>query len=172
RPRAVNVTLVRIDGGRIEHHHVRDVSDPASEKPAKGVGALDRSESLLAGKRILSVTPEAEMNVTTRARLSRGEFGHEGNAHPCRIRQFLHALLEDDMTVRHFERLRVTHVDFVLARTPFAFRVFDRDARAFEMTPNGRMEVFGARALQDVIVLQIPAARRKIAVIPFVCLAI
>ena len=104
------------------------------------------------------------MDVTAGAGAVRGELRHEGQAHARRLGELLEALLEDDVAVRHLEGAGVAHVQLVLALPPFALRGLDRHARKLEVAARRCVEALGARALQDVIVLQVPACRLEIAI--------
>src|SRR5689334_4955559 len=97
------------------------------------------------------------MNMAARAGLRRIRLRHEREAHARRFGDLLQALLENDVPVPHLERFGVAHVELVLAVAPFAFRRLDRHARVLEVPAGEGVEALGARALQDVIVLEIPA---------------
>src|SRR3990170_7911156 len=43
RPRCVHVSLVGVDRGGVEHHHIRRMGDPAAEEPAEAIRTLYRS---------------------------------------------------------------------------------------------------------------------------------
>ena len=103
------------------------------------------------------------MDVAARARAVGGELGHEGDAHAHALRNFLQALLEHDVAIGHLEHLGETHVQLVLALAPFALRVLDRHARKFEVPARRGVEAFGARALQHVVVLEVPAGGLEVA---------
>ena len=47
---------------------------------------------------------------------------------PTAVGNFLDGLLEEDMSVGHFESFSILHVDLMLAAAPFAFTAFHRDA--------------------------------------------
>ncbi len=61
---------------------------------------------------------------------SRVRLRHEGDAHALLVGDLLQALLEDDVTVGHLERIGVADVELVLAEAPLALRVLDGDARS------------------------------------------
>ena len=80
---------------------------------------------------------------------------------PVLLGDFLQALLVDHVAVGHLQRLGVADVQLVLAEAPLAFRVLDRDAGRLEMPAHRRREGLRARALEDVVVLEIPAGGRE-----------
>ncbi len=101
------------------------------------------------------------MDVTARARAVGGELRHERHRQtvlPCHLFQ---ALLENHVPVGHRQRLGVADVQLVLAKSPFALGVLDRNAGRLEMPPNRRCEGLRAGALEDVVILEIPADRRE-----------
>src|SRR5205085_12425096 len=156
RPGSVDIALIGVDGRRIERHQLRHVLHPAAEEPAEMVTVPLED--------VLAVAPQAEVDVAARARLRRIRLRHEGDAHAGELGDFLHALLEDDMAIGHVERFGVAHVELVLAVAPFAFRSLDGDAGPLQVPAHRAMEALGARALEDVIVLEVPAGGFEVAV--------
>src|SRR5258706_12397841 len=156
RPRRVDVALVRIDGRRIEDHQLGHARHPAAEEPAEELAVLL--------EHVLRVAPQADVDVAARARLVGGELGHEGERQAGGIGQLLQALLEDHVPVGHVERAGVAHVHLVLAVAPFALGGLDRHAGQLEVAAHRGVEALGACALQDVIVLEVPAGGLEVAV--------
>jgi hypothetical protein len=120
---------------------------------------FDGAELLGAGKRVGAPLPEAEVEVTTRARPAGHELGHEGDAEAEPVGDLFEALLEDRVPVGHLERLGVPDVELVLAKPPLPFGVLHRDARVAQVTPDPSGEGLLPGALEDVVVLQVPAGR-------------
>ena len=133
------------------------MSDPAAQEVAEHIRAVHVTKSCIARKNAVTVPPQTEMKVTARSRPVRSELRHERHAQAHLFRHFLQTLLVDHMPVRHLQRLGVAHVQLVLPESPFPLGVFDGHAGVFQMVTHGACVGFGARALQDVIVLQIPA---------------
>ena len=105
------------------------------------------------------------MDVAARAGAVGGELGHEGDAHAHRLGDFLQALLEHDVAVGHVEHFGVAHVELVLAVAPFALGVLHRHAGELEVAARRGVEALGARALQHVVVLEVPAGGLEVAVV-------
>src|SRR4051812_20719543 len=104
------------------------------------------------------------MNVAARAGTIGGKLGHEGDAHARGLGDFLEALLEDGVAVGHLEDAGVAHVDLMLAAAPFSLRSLDGHAGVLEVAAYDGVEALGARALEKVIVLEIPAGGLEAAV--------
>src|SRR5581483_11875389 len=144
RPRAVDVALVGVDRRREQRHHVGDMSETAADEPAqlvRGLAVAPRRE------RVLRVAPEAQVHVARRA----GAVG-----------LLLQALLVDRVAVGHLEDRCVPDVQLVLAAPPLALRALDRYARTVEVAAHGGVEVLGAGALQQLVVLEVPARRFRV----------
>ena len=60
------------------------------------------------------------------------------------------------------EDVGVAHVHFVLAESPLALGILDGDAGLLEMPPHRARVEFGARALQQVVILEVMAERLEI----------
>ena len=112
------------------------------------------------------------MDVAARARAIGGELRHEGHRAAHLLGDFLQALLVDHVAVRHLQRFGVSHVDFMLSQSPFAFRALDANAGCLQVASHGRREWLISGPLQDVIVLEIPAGRLKRPVVRFRCLTV
>lgn len=135
------------------------MGDPAAEKPPEYLAATDGTKLARALHDAFAIPPQAQVEVAARTGLGRVEFGHEGDAHPQPVGDFLEALFEDDVAVGHVERVAVPQVQFVLPLAPFTLGTFHRDARLGEVAPHGPVQGFLARALQDVVILQVPSGR-------------
>src|SRR5262245_18067914 len=101
------------------------MGDPSATKMSKHLRAFHRAELFVSRKSVLAVPPEAEMNVTARTGAVGGELGHKRHAHSHRFGRLFQTLFEDYVTVGHLQYFRVAHIQFVLAQSPFAFRVFN-----------------------------------------------
>ena len=77
RPRGVHESLVRIDRGRVEHHHIRCPHDPAAQKPAEDVRACHRSNARVSRECVPAIPPQAEMDVAARPGAILRELRHE-----------------------------------------------------------------------------------------------
>ena len=77
----------------------------------------------------------------------------------------LAAVLHDRVAVGHFQRFGIAHVDFLLARPPFAFGVLHRDSRRLHALAHRPHHRLFAGGLQDVVVLDVVAGGFRIAVV-------
>jgi hypothetical protein len=68
------------------------------------------------------------------------------------------------MPVGHFQRFGIFDIDLFLPRPPFAFGVFDRNARTMQAIADGAHDALLLGRLQDVIVLDVVARRLEIAI--------
>src|SRR5260221_4272112 len=66
--------------------------------------------------------------MATAARLGDKRFGHETDRPALLRRDFFDALLEDDVHVRHGNRLGMDKIDLMLAPAPFSFAGFHWNA--------------------------------------------
>jgi hypothetical protein len=82
---------------------------------------------------------------------------HESHALALQQRDLFDAVLIDDVAIRHLEGVRVAQIELGLARTPFAFGGFDRDAGALHAVADGADQALLLGRLADVIVLDVPA---------------
>ena len=108
--------------------------------------------------------PQAEVDVAARARLVGVRLGHERHADAVPVGGLLEALLEHHVAVGRLEDVGVAHVHLVLAEAPLALRALHRHARAREVAADGGVEVLGARALLELVVLEVPAGRLEVGV--------
>ena len=157
RPRTGAKALVGIHGGRVEDHEFGRVGDPAAQKPAKRIAAENRAQRALSGHDVSAVLPETHVHVTARSGLRGVGLRHERDAHAQAVGDFLEALFEDGVAVGHGQYVGVSHVQFVLPLAPLALGAFHRDARLRQVTADRAVQLFFARSLQDVIILQVPS---------------
>ena len=148
------------------------MGNAAPQKPTKRVRTQNGPQRFLTRKGIFAILPQTNVNVRTRPRALGGKFGHERYAQTHRIGHFFEALFIDHVVVGHVQHFGVAHIEFVLPQTPLAFRGFDWNARLFEVLSDCRRERLGARALQEVIIFQIPTGRPQVLVVFFVGLAV
>ena len=69
------------------------------------------------------------------------------------------------MAVRHRPHVGVTDVDLVLAACRLALGRLDGDPRCGQMAADRAVDVLGPRALQQVVVLDIPTGRGEVAIV-------
>src|SRR6516164_4584981 len=79
-------------------------------------------------KNILTVAPEAHVDMATAADFRGPGFGHEGDGFAVLSGDLLEALFEDDVHVRHGQRFVVAEVDLVLTTAPLALARFNGNA--------------------------------------------
>jgi len=79
---------------------------------------------------------------------------------------FLEGLLEEDVAVGHLQRLGVAQVELVLPQPPLALGGFHRDTGVLEGAAGSGGKALGAAALEDVVVLQVPAGGLQVGVAP------
>jgi hypothetical protein len=84
-------------------------------------------------------------------RLGRSVLGHERHGLAVLGGDLPDPLLEDDVTIGHFERFGVAEVDFVLAAAPFPLAVLDRHACLGEAVPDRTHQPLVPRRLHQVI---------------------
>ena len=164
RPRAVDVALVRVHRGRQEHHHVGHVGEHAAEERAEDRRAPHRAELVVAGEGVGAVAPQAHVHVAARPGLVGRHLGHERDAGAEAVGRLLQALLEHDVAVGHGQRVGVADVELVLADAPLALRALDGHARPAQVAAHRRGDVLGAGALQQVVVLEVPAGGVEVGV--------
>jgi hypothetical protein len=87
----------------------------------------------------------------------------EGHREALRLGDLLQALLEHHVAVGHVERFGVAHVELVLALAPLALGGLHRHAGELEVAARRAVEALGARALQHVVVLEVPAGGLEVA---------
>ena len=126
-PAAGLVAFVGIDGWGQQRHEFGHVFHVATQEVAEGVTTLDRPQRFISGKRILAIVPETDVHMAAGPGLSGIELGHEADGCAGRVGGFLEALLEQHVSVGHFEYRGVSDIEFVLSQSPFALGVFDRD---------------------------------------------
>ena len=105
------------------------------------------------------------MDVAARSGAVLRELRHERHGEPRLLGHFLQALFEDDVPIGHLQRLGISDVQLVLPESPLAFRALDRHAGLLQMPPHRGRERLRPRALENVVVLQIPARRLQAAVL-------
>ena len=81
---------------------------------------------------------------------------------PCRSAVSLRHCLNTHVAVGRLEDVGVADVHLVLAEAPLALRALHRHARAAEVAPHRGVEVLGARALLELVVLEVPAGRLEV----------
>ncbi len=108
------------------------------------------------GGGIAVARPQAEVQVATAAGLVGVGLGHEGDRRTLPLREFLHRLLDHDVSVGHRERIGVPDVDLVLADRRLALRVLDGDLGIAESPARGTDVVLHTGALEQVVVLVVP----------------
>ena len=120
--------------------------------------------TLFPEQRLVVGGPQRLVDVGGIARHAIVPLGHEGDRLADVIGDFLGAVLDDGVAVRHLEGLGVAHVDLLLARAPLALGVLDRDAGTREAIAQGAHVDLLLGGLQDMIVLDVVTRRLQIAV--------
>ena len=100
---------------------------------------------------------ERAVDVARAARLVRGRFRHERHGDALLVRDLLEALLEDDVVVGHGQGAVVAHVELVLALGRLALGRLDDHARGLQRAADAAVVELGARALEQVVVLDVLA---------------
>ena len=138
-PRAPTASLLVSRAARV----ARARAGPEVAVAEEGVGAV--------GPR------ERAVDVARAARLVRGRFRHERHGDVFLVRDLLEALLEDDVVVGHGQRAVVAHVELVLALGRLALGRLDDHARGLQRAADAAVVELGARALEQVVVLDVLA---------------
>src|SRR5262245_33750609 len=76
------------------------------------------------------------------------------------------------MTVSHLQCFGITDRQFMLTKSPFAFGVFYRNARMFEMMSHSRSKRLYPCALENLIIFQVPSCGFQVAIILSGCFVI
>ena len=103
------------------------------------------------------------MDVATAPGLRHGRFRHERDRFPGLRDNLLHALLEENVVVRHGDRVAVGQVDFVLAAAPLALAVFHRNPGGEHLVPDRPEQILVARRLHGVVIDPVIARRGQVA---------
>ena len=156
-PGTIHIALVAVHGRGVEGHQLGHAGDPPAQKPPEGVRSLHGAYGLVSRKSIFGPAPEAEVDMATGAGLVLAVLGHESNRLPHLIGYGLEALLEELVPVGHVEGLGIADVELVLAQAPLAFGVLNRDARGAQVAAGRAGKVLVAAALEQLVVLQVPA---------------
>ena len=87
--------------------------------------------------------------------------GHERDGVALLPGDLLRRVFVNRVPVGHLQRLGVAQSDLLLSRSPFALRRLDRHAGALEVRADRADEVLFFRALEDVVILDHAADRRR-----------
>ena len=120
----------------------------ASGELAGGQGHVEFLTGLVEGVGV--ALEQAQVSVHAGTRRVGQRLGHEAGMDAALQRNLLDHRTERHDVVGSGERIRITQIDLVLARTRLMVRVFHRDAHLFEHVHGGAAEVH-ARAARHVI---------------------
>ena len=117
---------VGVAAGGGECHECRKVVENACEERSGGGGEFPGG--FVAGEDVLSLLPEAEVEVATAACLVGEEFGQEGGAQVVAVGDGVDGFAEGDLLVGGLEGVGVADGEFVLPVSGFGVVAFDADA--------------------------------------------
>ena len=164
RPRAVDVALVGVDGGGEQHHQLRAPSARHPPRNQRSSCEPGRARRRGRGRRRRRSAPSRHrLRCTWQLEPARSVCGlaMKRDAHALLVGGLLQALLEHGVAVGRLEHVGVADVELVLAEAPLALRALDGDARGVQVAAHGGVEVLGASALLELVVLEVPARRAR-----------
>ena len=141
------------------------MSPPTASRPARNWRNSSVSPVSVAEHRAVVGVPQRAVDVAGVAGEVGAPFGHEAHRLALQPGDLLDAVLVDDVPVGHLQRLGIDQVELLLAGTPLALALLDRDAGRLHAVADRAHQRLALGGLEDVVVLDVPAGGLEIAVV-------
>src|SRR3984893_5558832 len=158
--RARLIALVGVDRRRVEvgdlpcHGHLSREPLLKERRPLPAV----RGEEIFLARAV----PDAGVEMERRARRAHLVFRHEGDGRALLPGDLLHAMLVEDVAVRHLEGGPVAEVDLLLPLAPLALGKLHGHAAALHVIADRTDERLFLGGLEDVVVLEVVRNGREL----------